>query len=59
MVGSTLNHDRVLRQLGAGGMGEVFEAEDTKLHRKVALKLALSRGSTSTDVVLFSARPPV
>ena len=34
-----LNHYRILGPLGKGGMGEVFVAEDTKLHRKVALKV--------------------
>ena len=37
-VGSQLLHYRVLGRLGAGGMGEVFLAEDTRLGRQVALK---------------------
>jgi eukaryotic-like serine/threonine-protein kinase len=39
MIGKTLLHYRVTSRLGAGGMGEVFVAEDQKLHRAVALKI--------------------
>ena len=39
MVESTISHYKILKKIGQGGMGEVYLAEDTRLQRKVAVKV--------------------
>ncbi len=47
--GSRFNHYELLSQIGKGGMGEVYLAEDTRLRRKVALKLLPAQFTADTD----------
>ncbi len=49
LVGQQIDHYRILGMIGAGGMGEIYLAEDTKLGRRIALKLLPAGVTNDTD----------
>jgi len=59
MIGKTISHYRITGQIGSGGMGVVYEAQDLDLGRRVALKFLppqLSRDQNALDRFLLEAR---
>jgi serine/threonine protein kinase len=55
-VNQTISHYKILAQLGAGGMGEVYLAEDIRLHRKVALKVLPAAVASNQDRMRQTAK---
>jgi serine/threonine protein kinase len=55
--GARLGHYEITNQLGAGGMGEVYLAEDAKLDRKVAIKFVIMRPKPASALMIGESGP--
>jgi len=56
MIGTSLGPYKIIEQLGAGGMGEVYLGEDTRLGRKVAIKVLMQNSAVSVSGCLDEER---
>jgi serine/threonine protein kinase len=49
VIGRTISHYRIIEKLGAGGMGDIYKAQDSRLHRMVAVKALTNASAGDSD----------